>query len=42
MQKLKVGDKVQVVAGKDKGRTGTVLEIDREMMTYLLSVARQA
>ena len=36
MQKLKVGDKVQVIAGKDKGRTGKVLEIDREKRKVLV------
>lgn len=28
--KLRVNDKVEVIAGKDKGRVGKVLKIDRE------------
>jgi large subunit ribosomal protein L24 len=28
--KLKKGDQVKLIAGKDKGKTGTVLKVDRE------------
>jgi large subunit ribosomal protein L24 len=30
MSAIRKGDKVQVIAGKDKGLTGTVLEIDKK------------
>ncbi len=30
MAKIKKGDKVQVIAGRDRGKTGTVLEVDVE------------
>lgn len=30
MEKLKVNDEVIVLAGKDKGKTGTILEINRK------------
>ena len=28
--KLKKGDQVKLIAGKDKGKTGTILKVDRE------------
>lgn len=28
--KLKVGDKVQVITGKDKGKTGQIIKLDKE------------
>jgi len=30
LKRLKVGDKVQVVSGKDKGRRGEIIEVDRK------------
>jgi large subunit ribosomal protein L24 len=30
MSAIRKGDKVQVIAGKDKGLTGTILEIDKK------------
>ncbi len=30
MQKIKTGDTVQVIAGKDKGKRGEVLRVDRK------------
>ena len=31
MRKIRKGDKVQIISGKDKGRTGTVLEVLTKM-----------
>ena len=36
MANIKKGDKVQVIAGKDKGVTGTVLEVDKKAERILI------
>jgi len=36
MQKLKVSDEVVILAGKDKGKTGTVLDINFKQMKALV------
>ncbi len=36
--KLKAGDKVVVIAGKDKGKEGKILVVDRKKAEYWLRV----
>jgi large subunit ribosomal protein L24 len=36
MEKMKVNDEVVVLAGKDKGKTGTVLRVNKKTETVLI------
>ncbi|KKU09707.1 MAG: 50S ribosomal protein L24 [Candidatus Collierbacteria bacterium GW2011_GWC1_45_47] len=38
MYKFKVNDTIQVTAGKDKGRTGKVLEVDPKAHKVLVEI----